>query len=275
MRSPLGFLILCLISGPICGDNPAPATPTKAAFELLPTQHMVVNIKINDKGPYRLIFDTGAPVTLLSNKVAKEAGVLAKDFKNPGFSLFGSVGQFPLQSLDLNGARVEKLDAMVMDHPALKILSQAFGPIEGIVGHSFFARFKMTLDYQAKEMTFVPNGFQPPDLLKKMMALVMGSKGGAEKRVLAPAGQLGFRVAKEAEDKDPGVEIKEVFAGGSAAEAGLKAGDRLLKMDGSWTDTVGDCYLTASQLPAGEMVSVTFRRDGKESEIKLKVRSGF
>ena len=41
---------------------------------------MVVNVKINGKGPYRLIFDTGAPFTLINNKIAKEAEVFPKDF---------------------------------------------------------------------------------------------------------------------------------------------------------------------------------------------------
>ena len=44
------------------------APPIAVPFELLKTQHMVVNVKINGKGPYRLIFDTGAPVTLINNK---------------------------------------------------------------------------------------------------------------------------------------------------------------------------------------------------------------
>ena len=42
-------------------------------FELLPSNHMVLNAKINGKGPFRLVFDVGAPVTLLSNKAGEES----------------------------------------------------------------------------------------------------------------------------------------------------------------------------------------------------------
>ena len=56
--------------------------PMKTPFELLKTQHMTVQVKINGKGPYRLIFDTGAPVTLINNRIAKEAGVFPKDFRS-------------------------------------------------------------------------------------------------------------------------------------------------------------------------------------------------
>ena len=37
---------------------------------------MLVEARINDKGPYHLIFDLGAPVTLLSNRVSEAAGVV-------------------------------------------------------------------------------------------------------------------------------------------------------------------------------------------------------
>src|SRR5207302_5303192 len=44
-------------------DEPKPTVPATVPFELLETKHMAVKIKLNGKGPYRVIFDTGAPVT--------------------------------------------------------------------------------------------------------------------------------------------------------------------------------------------------------------------
>src|SRR5262245_47470876 len=72
-------------------DEALETKPVTVPFGLLKTQHMTVEVKINGKGPYRLIFDTGAPVTLINNKVAKEAGVLPKNFKQPLFAIFGSM----------------------------------------------------------------------------------------------------------------------------------------------------------------------------------------
>ena len=60
----------------------ATAKPDKAKpiavvpFEMLPTNHMLVEARINGKGPYHLIFDLGAPVTLLSNRVSEATGVV-------------------------------------------------------------------------------------------------------------------------------------------------------------------------------------------------------
>src|SRR4051794_27888912 len=64
-------------------DRPAPAAdaPGKATvkFEMLPSNHMVVRARINGKGPYRLVFDLGAPITLLSNRAGEESGVVKAD----------------------------------------------------------------------------------------------------------------------------------------------------------------------------------------------------
>ena len=53
-------------------------------FELLKSRHMAVQVKINGKGPYRLIFDTGAPMNLINNKIAKEAGVIEEGRQGAG-----------------------------------------------------------------------------------------------------------------------------------------------------------------------------------------------
>src|SRR4051794_23207603 len=76
-------------------------------FELIKTQHIVVQVKINGKGPYRLVFDTGAPDSLISNKVAKEAGLFSKDFKKPIIAIFGSMGQMKIKQLELGDLKAE------------------------------------------------------------------------------------------------------------------------------------------------------------------------
>ena len=55
-------------------DREQQAKPVVVPFELLPSGHMTVMVKVNGKGPYRLIFDTGAPITLLNNKRGQGSG---------------------------------------------------------------------------------------------------------------------------------------------------------------------------------------------------------
>ncbi len=255
-------------------DTPAEA-PVKVPFEMLVTRHIAVKIKINGKGPYRVIFDTGAPITLISSKVAKESGI-AKDTGSSFFglgSMFGGVTPIKVKSFRVGDLEAKNVNVIVMDHPTVEVLASVLGPLEGIVGFPFFAHYKMTLDYQAKELTFTPNGYEPKDALELMMDTIMNQKK-PEPRRLAPGGLWGFQIAKEQNDEKAGVNITEVAKDGPAAKAGLRAGDRLLVLDDRWTDSINDCYAAASEAPAGVEVVVLIQRDGVEKEIKVKPVKG-
>jgi len=261
------------VVGSAAKPQAADVKPVKVAFDTLTTRHIVVMVKINGKGPYRLIFDTGAPVTLLSTKIARESGVLAKD-KGAALILFGEMPQYKIKTLEIGDLKAENLSTMVIDHPTLAAIDKVLGPVQGIIGLTFFAKYKMTIDYQAKEMTFVPVDFTPPDVMKGMMALLK-NPSGEHKNVLAPAGQWGFSVAKDAKDESAGVPIKEVLPGSPAAAGGLKVGDRLLTLEGRWTDSVVDCYQAASFVRPGTAARLVVVRDGKEVELTVKVAAGF
>src|SRR4051812_11371104 len=76
---------------------PAPARGAAVPFETLPSNHMVVEAKVNGKGPFRFIFDLGAPVTLISNKAAEAAGVIQADA--PRSFLFSMRGEARADSI--------------------------------------------------------------------------------------------------------------------------------------------------------------------------------
>jgi hypothetical protein len=258
---------------PARADNET-ARPIKVPFELIKSQHIIVKVKVNGEGPFTLIFDTGAPVTLINNKLAKAGKVFPKGFRPPFFALFGAMGEFPIKTLEVGGVKAHDIPAVVMNHPTVEAISKFVGPIEGIVGFSFFARYHLSIDYQAKVMTFVPTTYRPPNLVNRVERLLSGDRSKAVAKVLAPAGQWGLRVGKESSDEAAGVTVKEVLPGTPAAAAGLKAGDRLLVLDGRWTDSVADCYEAASHVRPGTEARVTVRRDGQERELTVKVRNG-
>jgi hypothetical protein len=252
------------------GKKDGPAKPITVPFELLKSGHMAVQVKVNGKGPYRLIFDTGAPLTLVNNKLAREAGLL-EGAPKPAFTLFGSMGETRIKTLEVGDQKAEDVAAVVMDHPTVELIANHVGPLHGIVGFPFFARFKMTIDYQAKTLTFEPNGYKPPDVMKAMLAALMGPSAPI---VLSPAGQWGVLVGKESGDEDEGVDLKEVIPGSAAARAGLKRGDRLLTVDGRWTDSVKDLYEAAGRIKAGTTVVARIKRGGKEMEVKVTPAAG-
>lgn len=282
-------LFLSAIAAGLLASPPCPAqapegkAPVVVPFKLLPSRHMLLDVTVNGKGPYHLIFDTGTPLNLIGSRVAKEAGLL-KNRKSGGLGLgFGIFGggfnQVEVGSLAAGEAKAEKLPAVVMDHPTVKAISDAFrdeyGPIEGIVGFPFFGRFATTIDYQKKQLTLVPTDFTPGDYLNDLtQTLTSAAERKAAPRVVGAAGLWGFAVERPDGD-EPGVLVSKVFADTPAASGGLKAGDRLLTLDGRWTDTVADAYLAASLVRAGRAAKLTVRRDDKERTIMVTPTKGY
>ena len=249
--------------------------PVKIPFDTIKTRHMVVEVKINDKGPYRMIFDTGAPATLLSQKAARDSGVLTGK-PNP-FALFGSMGQKKIKNLKFGDLSLDGLDAMVLDHPIVEALAKAVDqPLEGIIGFNVFGRYDLTIDYQAKLLTLAPGKYQPIDMMQSMMKIMTKSIKEAERiPVHGPKGMLGMRVGKAKDDGEPGIDIEEVFEAGPAAKAGLKVGDRLLTINGRWTDQVADCFEAMTFAQPAAAVRLEIVRAGKKQVLRAEPTTGF
>ncbi|MFO0876562.1 MAG: PDZ domain-containing protein [Gemmataceae bacterium] len=271
MRITGSILLLAMLLGPVHGETPSSRQPTTIPFELLRSGHMAVQVKVNGMGPYLLIFDTGAPTSLVNSRVARDGKLLAGK-PTSMFPGLGTIGEARIKNLEVGGQKVEDVACIVMDHPTVELIGQRLGKrIDGLVGFPFFARFKMTIDYEKKTMTLVPSGYKPQDVMNAMAMLLLSGPG---KKTLIAGGQWGLVPAKETGDEADGVDIKAVVPGSAAEKAGLKRGDRLLILDGRWTDSVHDLYEAASHVEGGSTVTVRIKRNGKEQDIQVTPSRG-
>jgi hypothetical protein len=240
---------------------------------MLPSNHMLVEARINDKGPYHLIFDLGAPITLLNNRASEAAGVVNTDA--PRSFMFGMRGEAEVGKLRVGELAATKLPVIVLDHPVLAALGEMTRQqIDGIMGFTFFARYRTTIDYHTQQMTFEPIDYQVRDLLKELPDRLMGPKV-ARRRVLAPKGLWGMRLGNPISGLDsPGVPVASVYAESPAAWAGLKQGDVLITLDGRWTTSITDVFQAARDVEPGEDVVLVVRRDGEEQTLKLHPSDG-
>ena len=257
----------------------APAVEKKGGavvpFEMLASNHMVVEAKVNGKGPFRLVFDLGAPITLLSNKAAEAAEVVGKD--TPRSFLFSMRGEQEVKTLEVGELTAKGVPVIVLDHPALSALAGAFRkPLDGIIGFTFFARYRTTIDYQTSRMTFEPVDFQVRNLMKDLPERLVGSKT-AKRRVLAPAGLFGLSVAEPADGLGvgaAGVKVVAVLPGSPAGTAGIKPGDELTALDGRWTTSIADTYAAAAAAKPGRAVKIDVLRDGKVLTLEIVPADG-
>src|SRR3954452_20152381 len=98
------FIALVVATPGLAQEAPGIVVP----FDTIKSRHMIVDVVVNGKGPFTLIFDTGAPVTLIGPRLAKEAKV-----KLGGglAALFGNFGQQEIERFELGGIKLEKVDA--------------------------------------------------------------------------------------------------------------------------------------------------------------------
>jgi hypothetical protein len=129
-------------------------------FELL-NNHIYVDVRLNGKGPVRLLCDTGG-VNVVSPELAKELGLEAQG------ALEGrGVGE---KSEDVALARVSRVelggailkDQLFMIFPLGPIGAAEGVPVNGLVGYEVFKRFVVTIDYAGRKLTLRrPGTFQP------------------------------------------------------------------------------------------------------------------
>ncbi len=255
--------------------DPKPPEPNTVDCELLKTKHLAVSAMINGKGPYRLIFDTGSPVVLLSSRIAKEAELHGPAARKAARAAGGMPGQLVVQSIEIGDTRAEGVPAVVMDHPTIKAIEGVTGRLDGIIGYPFFARYKTTVDYSNQKVTFEKSEYQPDDVMQAMMKAMFERPQGKKAPTLASAGQWGLVVTKDVNDLDPGITITIVYPESAAATAGLQPGDRLLTIDGRWTDSDADCRLIASIAEPGKPLDVKFSRGGIHKSTTLTPRTGY
>lgn len=275
MRTLLLAVLALGLAHPGASAQDAPAVGGAVPFRLLPSRHMLIELTINGKGPFRVIFDTGAPLNLVTTELAKKSGI--SKGKQSAFSFLSGPQVIEIDDAKLGGVAIPKLPVIVMDHPTVRAISDAFeddyGRIDGIVGFPLFARFATTIDYKKKQLTFVPTDYKPGDFLKDLTESITKASEQVGPKVVGGEGLWGFRTVPGGDA--PGVEVQSVAANGPAAKAGLKVGDRIVTLDGRWTDTLGDLATAASRVKPGRAAELVVARGAEKLTLKCSPAAGY
>jgi tetratricopeptide (TPR) repeat protein len=114
-----------------------------------------VNITVNGKGTLRFVIDTGASLSVISDKAAERLGI--KPVARGGNArAIGGSGTFPiiyglLDSITIGDARIEAVPVYIRTvHSAPDTIDEERA--DGYIGLSVLANFAVTLDYQSRQM---------------------------------------------------------------------------------------------------------------------------
>lgn len=260
-------------------DEPkADAKTVHVPYRLTATNHVLVRAKVNGKGPFNFILDTGAPALFMTTKVAEKAGVTPR---KRGLS---SVDRFEVEG----GVVFEKAKGRVEDIfqiEGMNGMGLAGVELHGVIGYNLLARHRVEYDFTRDKLPWTPLKFEPPELstggsgrsaaggleilgpMMKFLAPLLGLKPNfaAEPR--------GFAGLECADDKGT-VTVSRVLAGGPADKAGLKVGDELVRLGTYDIDNVRDVAKKLARHAAGTTLKTTVKRDGNEMTLTLELGKG-
>ncbi len=258
-------------------DKPKAEAKAEVPYRLTDTKHVLVRAKLNGKGPFNFILDTGAPAVFVTKAVAKKVG-LEEDKKG-----WGTFDSFVLEG----GLKVDKAQGRIEDLfqlEGMNGLGLAGVELHGVIGYNVLAKYRITYDFTADKLTFVTLDFTPPavegigkggsggglDMMGTMMKTLAGMMGVKPNFEVKPGGFVGIEI----EEKEKKLFVKTVLKGSPADEAGLKAGDRLDSVKDTAIDSLADVTRVFGKASVGDTVKLTVERGGDKKTYGIKLGGG-
>lgn len=150
VQAMMGVRLVAALAGlAACSGPTVAATNRCVAMHLAAPMRplVIVPVKLNGKGPFHFVLDTGATTTIVGNATAKKLRLVSLPGVVGGVGAGGSfrAGASMLGSLEIGGAKNAHVLVAVTD---LRQLSGFAGTtIDGFVGYNVLKSYRVTVDY--------------------------------------------------------------------------------------------------------------------------------
>jgi hypothetical protein len=270
--SAIALAALVAVS-PVRADTP----PVLIPYRLTPTQHVLVRAKLNGKGPFNFILDTGAPAMIIPRKVAEQAGIKPdrRDWAN--FDRLELEGGLVVPAAKAKVAELFQLEGM-------NGMGLADVELHGVIGYNVLARYRIEYDFTRPKLAWTRLDFDPPsvgslrgrapgsgglEMAGSLMKVLGGLLGAKSEAAATPRGFLGV----EWTQTDGQAVIRAVLPGSPADKAGFKAGD-IVKRLGDTTVESPDDVTRKLRRPEGDVVKFIVTRDGVDRDFLVTLGKG-
>ena len=248
-------------------------------YKFTAAQHIVVRLKINGKGPFNFILDTGAPALFVAVPVGKKAKVKADP---DGWATLDKVAVEGGLVMNKVRARIEtpfQLEGM-------NGMGLAGLEVHGMIGYNVLAKYRMEFDFTRDKLVWTELDYTPvsPFKLKgkggggsgglEAMGQVMKWIGGFLGRKAAPEVALRGFFGMTLVDGDDHPRVEALLEAGPAGAAGLKVGDVVTHVQGREVDDVSDVVRLTRRMPPGTPVKLSVQRGKEKKEITFKTAEG-
>jgi hypothetical protein len=277
--SSAALATLCLVA-PTLAEEPAKKPPPKTfqvPFRLTKPKHILVRAKINGKGPYNFILDTGAPALFVAVPVARKLGV------KPDNKDWGVFDRFEIEG----GVVLTKIKGRIETPPQIEgmnALGLAGVELHGMIGYDILSRYRLEIDFTRDKMVWSPLDYKPKasmslgggrtsgglDLLGSLMKSLSSLLGT---QASPPVRLRGFLGVELKDDEDNPV-VQTVLAEGPAGKAGVKVGDHITHVQGRSVLDIGDVQRYISRKKPGEEIKLTVQRGKDIKDITVQLGEG-
>jgi predicted aspartyl protease len=153
-RQRLLIAAITLLAG---GCRSLPTPSVAVPFES-PKNQIVLEARINGRGPYSMLLDTLVSPSVIDLRTATEIGLPVDISRSGEAEGVGSetarIHASTIQSLEIGGVKFGDVEALAFDMTGL---SERIGrPLHGVLGHSFLRNKVVTIDYPARRVFINP-----------------------------------------------------------------------------------------------------------------------
>ncbi len=282
MRSSWPLVAILLLAPTVRADevrDPDVGKSYHVPYHRSATQHVIVRAKINGKGPYHFLIDTGAPMLYVATELCQKLHV------KPDKYGWGTFDRFEIEG----GIVLNKFKGRVEDPFQLEGMNGmglAGVHLDGVIGYTVLARYRLEFDFTKDKMTWTRLAFNPPvpqalgggggmPAGLNAMGTIMKTLGTLMGRDSAPhrvgRGFLGVELA----EADGRVTVRTVLKESPAAKAGLHSGDRITAVGDKEVKSLTGLRRALAKRTAGESVSLTVERDGQSQAVTVRAGEGF
>jgi len=139
--------------------------PEHDVLEILPYRvdernRMIIDVNVNDRGPYPFIIDTGASLSLVYEHLRKELGLTFTEEETlfvHGAVLSQRRPVLPIKSIRIGSLDMQNVQSFSLPNP---IVTEGDLP-GGILGLDFLARYALYVDIEEQVIVFAKSGYLP------------------------------------------------------------------------------------------------------------------
>jgi predicted aspartyl protease len=149
-------------------------------------------VYINERGPFRLVLDTGASASAITQPIADVLGLVPDPQRK--VRMFGVTGRADVAAVRAESLRVGDLE---MESVLLPIVADAFGGAEGVLGNHGLRDKRITIDFRADRITIVRSKREragpgmitiPVKITERGLLVIPASVGGIQTLAIVDTG---------------------------------------------------------------------------------------